>query len=88
MFFNKQLYVSFEICALAINLKSDEVIVPSFSFITTASSFARTGCKLKFCDIQKNNLMPSLRHKNMRIKKTKAIVLVHYQGYSVIFLMI
>ena len=45
-----------EICSLAINLKkSDEVIVPSFSFITSASSFARTGCKLKFCDIQKTN---------------------------------
>jgi len=77
-----------EICALAINLKSDdEVIVPSFAFITTASSFARTGCKLKFCDIQKNNLMPSFNDiKTCVSKKTKAIVLVHYQGYSVNFL--
>ena len=41
-----------EICALILNLKKmDEVIVPSFSFVTTASSFARTGCKLKYCDI-------------------------------------
>ena len=77
-----------EICALAIDLKSDdEVIVPSFAFITTASSFARTGCKLKFCDIQKNNLMPSLKDiKKCISKKTKALVLVHYQGYSVNFL--
>ena len=77
-----------EICALAIDLKSDdEVILPSFAFITTASSFARTGCKLKFCDIQKKNLMPSLKDiKTCISKKTKAIVLVHYQGFSVNFL--
>ena len=77
-----------EICALVIDLKSDdEVIVPSFAFMTTASSFARTGCKLKFCDIQKNNLMPSLKDiKKCISKKTKALVLVHYQGYSVNFL--
>jgi dTDP-4-amino-4,6-dideoxygalactose transaminase len=77
-----------EICALAIDLKSDdEVIVPSFAFITTASSFARTGCKLKFCDIQKNNLMPSFKDiKTCVSKRTKAIVLVHYQGYSINYL--
>ena len=41
-----------EICSLALDLKEmDEVIVPSFSFITTASSFARKGCKIIFCDI-------------------------------------
>ena len=77
-----------EICALAIDLKSDdEVIVPSFAFITTASSFARTGCKLKFCDIQKTNLMPSFKDIKICVsKKTKAIVLVHYQGYSINYL--
>ncbi len=77
-----------EICALAIDLKSDdEVIVPSFAFITTASSFARAGCKLKFCDIQKHNLMPSFKDiKKCISKKTKAIILVHYQGYSINFL--
>ncbi len=77
-----------EICSLAINLKNnDEVIVPSFSFITSASSFARTGCKLKFCDIQKENLMPSLKDiTNCITKNTKAIVIIHYQGYSVDYL--
>ncbi len=77
-----------EICALTIGLKSsDEVIVPSFSFITSASSFARTGCKLRFCDIEKKTLMPSLKDITKCInKKTKAIVIVHYQGYSVDYL--
>ena len=77
-----------EICSLAINLKpSDEIVVPSFAFITTASSFARTGCKIVFCDIEKKTLMPSLRNIERSIsKKTKAIVIVHYQGYSVDYL--
>ena len=77
-----------EICSLAINLKkNDEVVVPSFSFITSASSFARTGCKLRFCDIQKENLMPSLKDiTNCITKNTKAIVIIHYQGYSVDYL--
>ena len=77
-----------EICALILNLKkTDEVIIPSFSFVTTASSFARTGCKLKYCDIKKNNLMPSLDQiKKCVNKNTKAVVIVHYQGYSVDYL--
>lgn len=77
-----------EISSLAINLKAgDEVIVPSFSFITSASSFARTGCKLKFCDIEKRTLMPSLKDILVCVtKKTKAIVIIHYQGYSVDYL--
>ena len=77
-----------EICALILNLKkTDEVIIPSFSFVTTASSFARTGCKLKYCDIKKNNLMPSFDQiKKCVNKNTKALVIVHYQGYSVDYL--
>ncbi len=79
---------SLEICALALNLKKDdEIIVPSFSFVTTGSSFARTGCRLRYCDIQKENLMPSFDQiKKCVNKKTKALVIVHYQGYSVDYL--
>ena len=77
-----------EICALILNLKkTDEVIVPSFSFVTTASSFTRAGCRLKYCDIEKKNLMPSLNQiKECVNKNTKAVVIVHYQGYSVDYL--
>ena len=77
-----------EISALSLNLKrSDEIILPSFTFVTTASSFARTGCKLKFCDIQKNTMMPSFNDiKKCITKKTKVIIIVHYQGYSVSYL--
>ena len=79
---------SLEISALSLNLKqNDEVIVPSFSFITTASSFARCGAKIVYCDIDKSNLMPSFDDICEKItKKTKAIAIIHYQGFSVEYL--
>ena len=47
-----------EICALMVNLKrNEEVLMPSYNYNTTASSFVRTGCKVRFCDIDKKNLM-------------------------------
>ena len=77
-----------EMSALLIDLKpDDEVILPSYTFVTTGSSFARTGCKLRYCDIQRHNLMPSFDQiKKCVTKKTKAIVIVHYQGFSVDYL--
>jgi len=74
-----------EISALLINLKvNDEVILPAYTYITTGSSFARTGCKLRYCDIESHNLMPSFNQiKKCVNNKTKAIVIVHYQGFSV-----
>ena len=53
---------SMEICALMLDLKkNDEVLMPSYNYNTTASSFVRTGCKVRYCDIQKENLMPHLK---------------------------
>ena len=77
-----------EMAALAINLKfKDEVVIPSYTFATTGSSFARTGCKIKYCDISEKNLMPTYNQILDCINKnTKAIVIVHYQGFSVDYL--
>ena len=77
-----------EICALALSLKKDdEVLLPSFSFITTASSFVRVGCKIKYLDIEKENLMPSFNEIKKKVtSKTKVIISLHYQGYSVDYL--
>jgi len=79
---------SLEIAALSLNLKpDDEVIVPSFSFITTGSSFARTGARIVYCDIEKSTFMPSMSQIiHVISKKTKAIVILHYQGWSVSYL--
>ncbi len=77
-----------EMSALMLNLKiDDEVVIPSYAFVTTGSSFARTGCKIRYCDIDPKNLMPSFDNIRDRVnKKTKAIVIVHYQGFSVDYL--
>ena len=49
-----------EICALILGLgKNDEVLMPSYNYNTTASSFVRSGCKIQYCDIDKKNLMPT-----------------------------
>ncbi len=73
-----------EMCALLLNIKpGDEVIMPSFTFVSTANAFALRGAKISFVDINPNtlNIEPNLIEKNIT-KKTKAIVIVHYAGVS------
>ena len=71
-----------EMCALLLNIQhGDEVILPSFTFVSTANAFALRGAKLVFIDIRPDTLnfdeklLPGLI-----TKKTKAIVVVHYAG--------
>ena len=79
---------SMEICALMLSLKKDEeVLMPSYNYNTTASSFVRTGCKVRYCDIDKKNLMPTFDQIKKNVtKKTKAIVIIHMQGLPVDYL--
>jgi len=61
----------------------DEVIMPSFTFVTTASSFANRGIKIKFVDIDKKTLnIDPKRIEEAITERTKAIVCVHYAGVS------
>lgn len=77
-----------EICALTLNLKkNDEVLMPSYNYNTTASSFVKTGCKIRFCDIDVRNLMPSLNQITQNINSnTKVIVIIHMQGLTIDYL--
>ncbi len=77
-----------EICALMVNLKkNEEVLMPSYNYNTTASSFVRTGCKVRFCDIDKKNLMPTFQQiKNNVNKNTKVIIIIHMQGLPIDYL--
>ena len=79
---------SMEICALILGLsKKDEVLMPSYNYNTTASSFVRTGCKVQYCDIDKKNLMPTFDQiKRYVNKRTKVIVIIHMQGVSIDYL--
>jgi perosamine synthetase len=68
--------------SLALDIKpGDEVIVPAFTWITSASAIEYVGAKAVFADIDLNtfNINPSAV-KNALTKKTKAIVVVHLFG--------
>jgi perosamine synthetase len=71
-----------EISINSLNLsKGDEIIIPSQTFIATASSVLRNNLKLRVCEINKNFQLDFESLKKMITKKTKAVIIVHYSGY-------
>ena len=73
-----------EMCAILLNIKKDdEVIMPSYTFVSTANAFVMRGAKPVFVDIDPLtcNIAPSKIERAIT-KKTKAIVVVHYAGVS------
>ena len=64
-------------------LPGDEVILPSYTFVSTANPFVLRGAKLVFADSYANNpnMDPSAIEK-LITKRTKAIVPVHYAGVA------
>jgi len=73
-----------ELSAMLLDLKpSDTVIVPSFTFTTTALAFARQGARLIFCDIEPRTLGLDPQHLAGLLDETvRAVVLVHYAGVA------
>ena len=61
----------------------DEVIMPSFTFVSTANAFLLRGASLVFADVEPGypNLDPSEVEK-LITPRTRAIVLVHYAGVA------
>jgi dTDP-4-amino-4,6-dideoxygalactose transaminase len=72
-----------EIIATLMNLKSgDEIIMPSFTFVSTANAFVSKGATPVFIDINEIDLNIDCDLIEQAITpKTKAIVAVHYGGY-------
>ena len=68
---------------LAVGIKeSDEILIPSFTFVATANSVACTGAKPVFVDIEKDTYtMDPLDLENKITKKTRAIIPVHLYGH-------
>ena len=61
--------------------KNSEIIVPSHTWISTASSVIRAGHKVKFCDTKKFDFNISLEEIKKKINSnTKAIIVVHLYG--------
>jgi dTDP-4-amino-4,6-dideoxygalactose transaminase len=73
-----------ELAALLLDLKpDDEVIVPSYTFVSSAHAFALRGAKIIFADSEPNHPNISIDSiKKLITKKTKAVVPVHYAGFA------
>jgi dTDP-4-amino-4,6-dideoxygalactose transaminase len=71
-----------EMTAMLLDVEpGDEVIVPSFTFVSTANAFVLRGAKPIFADIREDTLNIDERQlEDLITSKTKAIVAVHYAG--------
>lgn len=71
-----------EMAAILLDVKpGDEVIVPSFTFVSTPNAFVLRGAKPVFCDIRHDTLnLDETRLEELITPATKAIVPVHYAG--------
>ena len=73
-----------EMAAILINIQpGDEVIMPSYTFVSTANPFVLRGAKVVFVDVRPDtmNIDETLIEAAITAK-TKAIVPVHYAGVS------
>ena len=73
-----------EMAAILADIKEgDEVIVPSFTFVSTALAFVRQGADIVFADSYSDNPNIDADQIDALItEKTKAIVVVHYAGVA------
>ena len=73
-----------EMCAILLNIKEgDEVIMPSYTFVSTANAFVLRGAKIVFADSRADQ--PNIDENSIEAlitPKTKAIVVVHYAGVA------
>lgn len=73
-----------EMCAILCNLQpGDEVIVPSYTFVSTALAFLREGAKVLFADSMDHN--PNIDAEKLELlitPRTKVIAPVHYAGVA------
>lgn len=73
-----------EMAALLLDIQpGDEVIMPSYTFVSTANAFALRGAVPVFVDIREDTLNLDERLLEAAVsKRTRAIVVVHYAGVS------
>ena len=71
-----------EMAALLLNLQpGDEVIVPSFTFVSTVNAFVLRGAYPVFCDVRPDTLnLDENKLEKLITSRTKVIVPVHYAG--------
>ncbi|UKH17035.1 dTDP-4-amino-4,6-dideoxygalactose transaminase [Actinobacillus pleuropneumoniae] len=73
-----------EMAAILIDIQAgDEVIMPSYTFVSTANAFVLRGAKIVFVDIRPDTMnIDETKIEAAITPKTKAIVPVHYAGIA------
>lgn len=73
-----------EMCAILMQIESgDEVIMPSFTFVSTANAFILRGAKIVFVDSRADHPgMDEDKVEELISERTRAIVAVHYAGVA------
>jgi len=73
-----------EMCAMLCDIRpGDEVIVPSYTFVSTALAFVRAGARIVFADsMRRNPNLDAARIEALVTPRTKVIVPVHYAGVA------
>ena len=73
-----------EMAAILLEIKEgDEVIMPSYTFVSTADAFVLRGAKIVFVDIRPDTMnMDETKIEQAITDKTKVIVPVHYAGVA------
>jgi len=73
-----------EMAAMLIGVEpGDEIIMPSYTFVSTANAFVLRGAKIVFVDIRRDTLnIDETKIEQAINSKTKAIVPVHYAGVA------
>jgi len=73
-----------EMAALLCDIKAgDEVIMPSFTFCSTADAFVQRGAKIVFVDVRKDTMnIDEAKIERAITNRTKAICVVHYAGVA------
>ena len=73
-----------EMAAILLDIQpGDEVILPSYTFVSTADAFVMVGAKIVFVDINPKTMnLDENKIEEAITSKTKAIVVVHYAGIS------
>jgi dTDP-4-amino-4,6-dideoxygalactose transaminase len=71
-----------ELSALLLDIKAgDEVIVPSFTFPSTATAFSLRGARVVFCDVHSTTLnLDEHMLESLVSERTRAVVPIHYAG--------
>lgn len=74
-----------EMAAILINTNAgDEIIAPSYTFVSSVNAFVLRGAKIVFCDSETDT--PNIdisKIEELITPKTKAIIVVHYAGIAV-----